>query len=394
MVRTIILAIALLAGALIPGGQASTLRSRKMHARNAGPVDSFRKNFGWPGHQFPNDRWGAVMDSEAAEEAAAEAATATIVRPNLGTAPVNIEPSPVASNPASLISGFSVISTVPQAVPTSSVVIGDISVSNATSSPSSLSAPKTTSQLLSPLVSTKKPSPSVSPISSSSVQTPSAPPSSVHKQQPSSIPPSVTPSTPPSSQAPPPSSSPASKPSSSPPAQPPSTPSSAPVSIGSGGGSSNQGNQGQSSDNSGFSSSGGTSPSDIQAYLTGHNNARAQHGAAPLTYSQSLAAKAQQWANGCLFQHSGGTLGPFGENLAAGTGNFGIAQAIGAWVAEASQYNPNDPVPSHFTQVVWKSTTEVGCAVQSCSNIFPGDGVAQYYVCEYSPAGNVIGEFA
>lgn len=62
-------------------------------------------------------------------------------------------------------------------------------------------------------------------------------------------------------------------------------------------------------------SSGGTSPSDIQAYLTGHNSVRAQHGAADLTWSDNLASKAQQWADGCKFQHSGGSLGPYGGRI-------------------------------------------------------------------------------
>ena len=59
-------------------------------------------------------------------------------------------------------------------------------------------------------------------------------------------------------------------------------------------------------------SNGGTSSADIQAYLAGHNTIRAQHGASPLTWNDNLASKAQQWANNCKFQHSGGSLGPFG----------------------------------------------------------------------------------
>ncbi|PPQ89587.1 hypothetical protein CVT25_012332 [Psilocybe cyanescens] len=142
--------------------------------------------------------------------------------------------------------------------------------------------------------------------------------------------------------------------------------------------------------------SGSTSNADIQAYLAGHNTIRAQHGASPLTWSDSLAAKAQQWANNCKFQHSGGSLGPFGENLAAGTGSdYGISQAIKDWTDEVSEYNPSNPVASHFTQVVWKGTTQVGCAVQSCSGIFSSSfGLAKYYVCEYSAQGNVSGQFA
>ncbi|KAG6813083.1 hypothetical protein H0H92_014142 [Tricholoma furcatifolium] len=143
-------------------------------------------------------------------------------------------------------------------------------------------------------------------------------------------------------------------------------------------------------------SSSGTSSSDINAYLTAHNTVRAEHGAAPLTWSDDLASKAQSWANNCVFEHSGGSLGPYGENLAAGTGSsYDIQAAIQSWTDEVSEYDPSNPVASHFTQVVWKSTTQVGCAVQSCSGIFPASyGLAKFYVCEYSPQGNIIGEFA
>ncbi|KZT06894.1 PR-1-like protein [Laetiporus sulphureus 93-53] len=139
-----------------------------------------------------------------------------------------------------------------------------------------------------------------------------------------------------------------------------------------------------------------TSPSDIDRYLSDQNTVRAQHGAVALTWNDTLAAAAQEWANGCVFEHSGGTLGPYGENLAAGTGSgYGIAAAIQSWTDEASQYNPSDPVASHFTQVVWKATTEVGCGMQECNGIFPASyGPAQYYVCEYFIQGNVEGEFS
>lgn len=143
-------------------------------------------------------------------------------------------------------------------------------------------------------------------------------------------------------------------------------------------------------------SSGATSSSDIQQYLSAHNTIRAQHGASALTWSDNLASKAQQWANNCVFKHSGGSLGPFGENLAAGTGSaYGIAEAVKSWTDEVSEYDSSNPQPSHFTQVVWKASTQVGCAVQSCNGIFDASfGPAKFYVCEYSPQGNVIGEFA
>jgi len=147
---------------------------------------------------------------------------------------------------------------------------------------------------------------------------------------------------------------------------------------------------------SGVSTPEGTSGGDITSYLLFHNNVRAQHGAQPLTWNANLASKAQEWANGCVFEHSGGSLGAFGENLAAGTGNaYGIQEAIESWTNESKDYDPSNPVPSHFTQVVWKATTQVGCAVQQCDGIFaPSFGKAQFFVCEYSPQGNVIGAFA
>ncbi|KAF8271341.1 CAP domain-containing protein [Lactarius quietus] len=139
------------------------------------------------------------------------------------------------------------------------------------------------------------------------------------------------------------------------------------------------------------SGNGLVSADDIATYLSAHNQVRAQHGAVDLTWSDDLSTTAQNWANGCVFKHSGG---PDGENLAAGTGNYSITDAVGDWAAEVSQYDPNNPVPSHFTQIVWKSTTQVGCAVQTCSGIFDASyGPAQYYVCEYNPPGNVIGKF-
>jgi uncharacterized protein YkwD len=51
---------------------------------------------------------------------------------------------------------------------------------------------------------------------------------------------------------------------------------------------------------------------DVAAYLKAHNDFRAKHGARALSWDNTLAAKAQQWANRCQFKHSGGTLGPYG----------------------------------------------------------------------------------
>lgn len=46
--------------------------------------------------------------------------------------------------------------------------------------------------------------------------------------------------------------------------------------------------------------------------LSLHNSFRAKYGAAPLTWSTSLASGAASWSQACVFQHSGGN---YGENL-------------------------------------------------------------------------------
>nr|AOC97493.1 pathogenesis related protein 1 [Flammulina velutipes]WKW83177.1 PR1 [Flammulina filiformis] len=147
--------------------------------------------------------------------------------------------------------------------------------------------------------------------------------------------------------------------------------------------------------NNNADASGSLSQADIDAYLKGHNDVRANHGANALTWNNDLSAAAQKWADNCVFEHSGGVLGSFGENLSAGSGDFSIAAGIKGWTDEVKDYNPSNPVASHFTQVVWKDTTEVGCAVASCGGIFDSSfGDAQFYVCEYLPPGNFNNLFA
>lgn len=130
------------------------------------------------------------------------------------------------------------------------------------------------------------------------------------------------------------------------------------------------------------------SDSDIKEYLNAHNSFRALHNAGPLTWDNELALKAQEWANRCVMEHSGGD---FGENLAAGTGDYSIRDAVNAWTSESTKYKSKKPTASHFTQVVWKGSKRLGCASKICSGIFPQK--ANFIVCEYDPAGNVIGDF-
>ncbi|KAF9464867.1 PR-1-like protein [Collybia nuda] len=137
------------------------------------------------------------------------------------------------------------------------------------------------------------------------------------------------------------------------------------------------------------------SPAQINTFLYSHNKVRAAHNAAALTWSKEFAALAETWADNCEFKRTNGILRDtqYGEHHAAATGEFPIVDAIGLLTEDEAQYNPSSPTYNHFTQVVWKSTTEVGCARATCDKIFDHQkGPATYYVCFYNPAGNIIGE--
>ncbi|WWD04273.1 hypothetical protein V865_002341 [Kwoniella europaea PYCC6329] len=139
----------------------------------------------------------------------------------------------------------------------------------------------------------------------------------------------------------------------------------------------------------------GTSDPDADLLVKLHNDFRAQYGAGTVTWSTTLADYAKSHATACNMEH---TNGPYGENLAAGAGGgYTITDGFNAWADEASEYDPSNPQYSHFTQVVWKATTEIGCAAVTCldGTIFSDVGSDSLYImCEYNPPGNVIGQFA
>jgi len=132
---------------------------------------------------------------------------------------------------------------------------------------------------------------------------------------------------------------------------------------------------------------------EAQQLLDHHNRYRAQHCAPPLTWSPKLAAAAQLWANqlkakDCAFEHSGG---PTGENLAAGTtGALDARATVAMWYDEIKGYSFQQPSFSmqtgHFTQVVWRGTTSLGCGKSQCKGL-------DVWVCEYDPPGNWEGQY-
>ncbi|TFK45005.1 CAP domain-containing protein [Crucibulum laeve] len=126
-----------------------------------------------------------------------------------------------------------------------------------------------------------------------------------------------------------------------------------------------------------------------------HNRYRAQYGAEPLTWSDDLYPATLEWANTCKFQHSQAG----GKYVRWGGGNFGtLDQAMKSWMGEAAKYNYANPVFSgatgHFTQVVWKNTTQVACAMVDCRAGTIFSMASKYTVCRYTPPGNYQGQFS
>ncbi|XVE94079.1 hypothetical protein REPUB_Repub01dG0249800 [Reevesia pubescens] len=130
-----------------------------------------------------------------------------------------------------------------------------------------------------------------------------------------------------------------------------------------------------------------------QDYLNAHNAARAAVGVGPMTWDNTVAAYAQNYANqrigDCNLVHSGG---PYGENLAWSSGNLSGTDAVGLWVDEKVNYDYNSntcapgKVCGHYTQVVWRNSVRLGCAKVGCSS------GGTFIGCNYDPPGNVIGQ--
>ncbi|CAG7729437.1 unnamed protein product [Allacma fusca] len=151
---------------------------------------------------------------------------------------------------------------------------------------------------------------------------------------------------------------------------------------------------------------GGFGQNDIQQeMLNRHNTVRTKHQVGTLKTSADLVRRAQlcarDYAGRNKIDHKCTQKNGAGENLgwsmdSRGSPNPQTAtrQAFEGWYNEHRNYDykngrsGNGGVTGHFTQQVWKSSTEMGCAW--ADNRGQKSSVV---VCLYSPPGNYQGQY-
>uniref|UniRef100_A0A670IGF9 ShKT domain-containing protein n=1 Tax=Podarcis muralis TaxID=64176 RepID=A0A670IGF9_PODMU len=117
-----------------------------------------------------------------------------------------------------------------------------------------------------------------------------------------------------------------------------------------------------------------------------------------MEWSGAAEANAKRWASGCQYQHSPPeqrTADGFrcGENLLMSSGPMPWSKVVQEWYNEVKDFQygvgavPAGAKVGHYTQVVWYRSYKVGCSVNQC----PQNPLKYYYVCQYCPAGNVVG---
>ena len=145
----------------------------------------------------------------------------------------------------------------------------------------------------------------------------------------------------------------------------------------------------------------------VQGLLDAHNNHRQNHTVDDLVWSQDLADIAKQIGQSCVYAHDTKTGGGgYGQNIGAGAPDNETPKMItnAMYNDEIGYYPGYNGEPSmnafekwgHFSQIVWKSTKEVGCATVYCPGGLAntGSNVSPYFtVCNYRPVGNVAGQY-
>jgi|GEM_PF-623713 len=141
-----------------------------------------------------------------------------------------------------------------------------------------------------------------------------------------------------------------------------------------------------------------TTSSEAIDALKRHNEIRAEvFSGSEIVWSDEIAKSAQTYAEilGAKGVMEHDMNSKYGENLAISSTSLSYTQATDMWYVEKSNYSyengcESGKVCGHYTQIIWKNSTEFGCgsAVMD-SGRFEGGTIV---VCRYNPAGNYVNQ--
>ncbi|XP_066217491.1 cysteine-rich secretory protein 2-like [Saccopteryx leptura] len=115
-----------------------------------------------------------------------------------------------------------------------------------------------------------------------------------------------------------------------------------------------------------------------------------------MTWNDQVAKNAENWANECTLHHSPPTKRKIsftdcGENLFMSSNPRSWSDAIQNLYDEVKDFKygfgstrANAKI-GHYTQLVWATSHQLGCALAHC----PNAKLQYYYVCQYCPSGNL-----
>jgi len=137
---------------------------------------------------------------------------------------------------------------------------------------------------------------------------------------------------------------------------------------------------------------------EIDRALKRVNQIRAEVGTPPLKWDCNLAKESQKWAEILASQgrlkHS--SPNNYGENLYfywnSGGKVASLEDAVNSWYSEkayfvygAKNWCKPGKICGHYTQLIWKDTTHMGCGKAFKNN-------STYVVCRFTPQGNLLGK--
>ena len=134
----------------------------------------------------------------------------------------------------------------------------------------------------------------------------------------------------------------------------------------------------------------GLTTAELTELLNAQNQARAAQKLAPFTWDCRLAGMAQAWAARGVFEHRDDSS--IGENMfVASMANEPVGSAVTRWMSEQVNWTNKSgtcaagKICTHYTQLMWKKTTKVGCGINR-------NGTVKWtvvLVCDYDPPGNM-----